>query len=255
MDTHPNPPRWVPDPTGRHQYRYWDGAQWTDHVSDHGVTSTESVTATGPVAPVGGVPPAYEPSYQPSYQYVTQGWVTDPTKVMGRRYGAFFIDGLLVVAVVALLFFSFATRYTVAQALTDPACHYASDSSNQVSCDNRFVITTNNTVYELRSDGSGYFIGFLLAFDGLYFAVLQGLIGATLGKLATGVRVVQADGSPPGVLRAAVRSLLFLVDGPFTIYICGVVTTATSRGHRRVGDMAAGTYVVAKERAGEPVVV
>ncbi|GAA1503250.1 AIM24 family protein [Nocardioides humi] len=31
---------WHPDPTGRHELRYWDGAQWTDHVSDQGVQST-----------------------------------------------------------------------------------------------------------------------------------------------------------------------------------------------------------------------
>ena len=27
---------WHPDPTGRHQYRYWDGARWTDWVADGG---------------------------------------------------------------------------------------------------------------------------------------------------------------------------------------------------------------------------
>jgi hypothetical protein len=27
---------WSPDPTGRHQYRYWDGARWTDWVADGG---------------------------------------------------------------------------------------------------------------------------------------------------------------------------------------------------------------------------
>lgn len=32
---------WHPDPTGRHQLRYWDGAAWTTHVSDNGVTATD----------------------------------------------------------------------------------------------------------------------------------------------------------------------------------------------------------------------
>lgn len=32
---------WQPDPTGRHDYRYWDGAQWTDHVSDNGVVASD----------------------------------------------------------------------------------------------------------------------------------------------------------------------------------------------------------------------
>ena len=33
------PPEWLPDPTRRHELRYWDGARWSDHVSDRGVTS------------------------------------------------------------------------------------------------------------------------------------------------------------------------------------------------------------------------
>ena len=27
-------PQWASDPSGRHRYRYWDGEQWTGHVSD-----------------------------------------------------------------------------------------------------------------------------------------------------------------------------------------------------------------------------
>ena len=36
------PPQWYPDPSGRHELRYWDGGAWTDHVSDHGVTATDA---------------------------------------------------------------------------------------------------------------------------------------------------------------------------------------------------------------------
>lgn len=32
---------WQPDPTGRHQYRWWDGTSWAAHVSDGGVTSQD----------------------------------------------------------------------------------------------------------------------------------------------------------------------------------------------------------------------
>jgi len=45
------PASWHPDPTGRHELRYWDGSAWTDHVSDHGVTGTDPVDA--PAAPDG----------------------------------------------------------------------------------------------------------------------------------------------------------------------------------------------------------
>ncbi|MDN5746875.1 MAG: DUF2510 domain-containing protein, partial [Nocardioidaceae bacterium] len=34
---------WHPDPTGRHELRYWDGNQWTEHVADQGVQSTSPV--------------------------------------------------------------------------------------------------------------------------------------------------------------------------------------------------------------------
>lgn len=40
--THPDP-EWRPDPSGRHELRYWDGAAWTVHVSDSSVTSTDPV--------------------------------------------------------------------------------------------------------------------------------------------------------------------------------------------------------------------
>ena len=34
----PAPPAaWRPDPTGRHEHRYWDGSTWTEHVSDGGL--------------------------------------------------------------------------------------------------------------------------------------------------------------------------------------------------------------------------
>jgi uncharacterized protein YxjI len=42
------PANWHPDPTGRHELRYWDGSAWTDHVSDQGVTGTDSVDAPPP---------------------------------------------------------------------------------------------------------------------------------------------------------------------------------------------------------------
>ena len=35
------PPGWLTDPMQRHQYRYWDGTQWTAAVSDDGAQSTD----------------------------------------------------------------------------------------------------------------------------------------------------------------------------------------------------------------------
>lgn len=56
------PPGWYPDPTGRHQHRYWQSTGWTDTVADDGRTAhdppmltlsgaTGSPTAPAPWAP------------------------------------------------------------------------------------------------------------------------------------------------------------------------------------------------------------
>ena len=34
---------WLPDPRQRHEFRYWDGANWTDHVSDAGLAGIDPV--------------------------------------------------------------------------------------------------------------------------------------------------------------------------------------------------------------------
>lgn len=45
---------WKPDPTGRHELRYWDGTSWTDHVSDAGVSVSDPLQA----APTSSAPSA-----------------------------------------------------------------------------------------------------------------------------------------------------------------------------------------------------
>jgi Protein of unknown function (DUF2510) len=39
------PAGWKADPTGRHQFRYWDGFQWTENVADAGAQSRDAVSA------------------------------------------------------------------------------------------------------------------------------------------------------------------------------------------------------------------
>jgi putative membrane protein len=35
------PAGWYEDPSGQHQYRYWDGNKWTENVGDHGATALD----------------------------------------------------------------------------------------------------------------------------------------------------------------------------------------------------------------------
>ena len=235
MSTPENPPRWAPDPLGRHHYRYWDGAAWTDHVSDNGIVGLDP--------PVAAAPPA-------------ASWVEaamprrDPTAVLGRRYGAFFIDAAVCTVVFALLFFPFATRRTRAETLRLPGCHLSVNDSSRVECDNRAVFQIGDTVYEANG---GAFLGLAVLFTFLYFGVVEGLFGGSFGKHLTRTRVVTEDGRVIGIPRSLARWALFAIDGPLSLFLCGIITSAVSRGHRRLGDMAARTYVVGTADAGRPI--
>jgi uncharacterized RDD family membrane protein YckC len=83
--------------------------------------------------------------------------------------------------------------------------------------------------------------------------LLQGLTGASVDMFVTGARVVKPDGSRPGIGRAFVRNLLWIVDGINLILPIGLWVAMFSRGHRRIGDMVANTYVVKSRFAGYPV--
>jgi uncharacterized RDD family membrane protein YckC len=80
----------------------------------------------------------------------------------------------------------------------------------------------------------------------LYFPVTEGLTGRSLGKLVTGTKVVTVAGHRPGVLRALVRTLTRLVEvNPLLLGgTPAAIAVLASRNHQRLGDMAAGTYVV-----------
>ncbi len=41
------PPAWHPDPTGRHDHRWWDGTRWTEHVADAGVSAVDPLDTSG----------------------------------------------------------------------------------------------------------------------------------------------------------------------------------------------------------------
>ncbi|MGW9214678.1 RDD family protein [Embleya sp. NPDC055664] len=75
--------------------------------------------------------------------------------------------------------------------------------------------------------------------------------GRSLGKLALGLRVVRDDGGPIRFRHALVRALLgFFVDF-WTTFGCGAVfSSMASTNGKRLGDMAAGTFVVRERTPG-----
>lgn len=85
-------------------------------------------------------------------------------------------------------------------------------------------------------------LGLLIA----YFPLTEGLAGRSLGKVVTGTVVVTAEGTPPGVARATVRTLTRVLEVNPCLFggVPAGVVVLTSRHHQRLGDMAARTYVV-----------
>jgi uncharacterized RDD family membrane protein YckC len=133
--------------------------------------------------------------------------------VTGRRIVATFIDGIVLSAIYSL--FRSAAGLPVQQ-------HDTLDFT------------------QLSTGGN---VGWLLGVA-IYYVVLEGLFGRTLGKLVTGIKVVsEADGRAPGIGRALLRTVLRLIDGLFG-YLLGLIIVVNSSRRRRLGDMAADTLVV-----------
>jgi len=103
-------------------------------------------------------------------------------------------------------------------------------------------LRTDDSAFDLTTLSAGN--GWLLLVIVLYYVLLEGLTGRTLGKLVTGIKVVDAEtGGRPGLLSGLVRTALRLVDG-LCAYLVGFLVVVNSDRRRRLGDMAAKTLVV-----------
>ena len=174
----------------------------------------------------------------------------DPTAVIGRRVVATLIDGALVIGPTIALATSqmeYITRERVGSRFDD-YCDLYTERFNgtcvQIGDRAYFSDTTANP------GGLGFF-----GLSIILLVVLQGLTGWTVGKLLTGLRTVKEDGSPPGIGRAFARWILLLIDGLPCIPLVGFICALSTQGHRRVGDMAAKTFVVRSRAAGQPILV
>jgi uncharacterized RDD family membrane protein YckC len=174
----------------------------------------------------------------------------DPTAVVGRRIVAYLIDGLLVL-IALLVVLSMSKHDTFTNAPAD-ACSILrarhAGGSYHVTC---LHILSRGWLWK-RSD-------FLIAVDVAAFVgilnivVLQAVTGSSAGKHALGLVVVDVHGDPAGFGRTIVRSLLLVLDGG--IFPIGWIAVLSTRLHRRIGDLAAGTFVVAKASAGQPIAI
>jgi len=91
-------------------------------------------------------------------------------------------------------------------------------------------------------------VGFALLF--LYPMILEATWGGrTVGKYVLGLRVVTVEGGPARMRHTAIRSMLQLIDVFATVGGAAVMAALTSEHGQRLGDMAAGTYVIRERRS------
>ncbi|HZP95028.1 MAG TPA: RDD family protein [Candidatus Limnocylindria bacterium] len=82
-----------------------------------------------------------------------------------------------------------------------------------------------------------------------YFVLLEWLWqGQTVGKRIYGLRVIRDDGAPAGFIAVLIRNLLRIVDFLPAFYGLGLLTIIVTPRSQRLGDLAAGTYVVRAPR-------
>jgi uncharacterized RDD family membrane protein YckC len=79
-----------------------------------------------------------------------------------------------------------------------------------------------------------------------YFVLLEGLAGATVGKVVVGIRVRRPDGHRIGLGAAAIRNVARIVDAfPYVIpYLVGGIAVMRSETKQRLGDRWGTTVVI-----------
>jgi uncharacterized RDD family membrane protein YckC len=139
----------------------------------------------------------------------------DTTDVLGRRIGAFVIDAILLTIVFVVI-------------------GVASGGGKA---------SHGHAAVHLDTSATLAWIAAMYA----YYFVCEATTGQTLGKKLLGVRVAKLDGAKAGPGPVLVRTVLRLVDALPILYVVGLISVlATGRERRqRVGDLAAGTTVVA----------
>lgn len=160
-----------------------------------------------------------------------------PTKVVGRRVGAFILDDFIALVPGLIVFMMIAEHSQTPEGYLGISMNMTIGGSSVVWL---------NDVWTLTGGVANLFNAVVLLYLLGYLVVLPGLTGWTLGKRLVGVRVVGRDGLPPGVPRSFLRQLLWIVDDfPYLIPgLTGFIVAMTSKTNQRVGDMVASTWVI-----------
>ena len=163
-----------------------------------------------------------------------------PTSVAGQRFLAYIIDSLVISAAIVIFWLLLTDK--LPKDTIDPS------SGGFDIGDKRYAFSEENggkrTLWAILS----------LATVVVVSIVIPGIKGSSPGRAAAGIRLVDAQGRPPGVLRSFLRWVLWIVDQfPYFVPLVGWICVLATKKNQRVGDMAAKTYTVKKEFAGQPL--
>lgn len=92
--------------------------------------------------------------------------------------------------------------------------------------------------------GFGLMLVLFFLIEWFYPVLFEMRQGATPGKKAMGLEVIQENGTPLSWSASLIRNLLRAADFLPFLYAAGLVSMLLSRNFQRLGDLAAGTLVV-----------
>ncbi len=188
-------------------------------VTSPGAKYCEGCGAALTVKPVHSAPAfAPAPGYQAPRVYVP--YTQTPYQGVAIRFVAILIDTVIIAIIASILSAPF----------------------------NAFAVITNSASGTVTFSFAGVLGGLVsLAVFMLYFTLLEGHYGQTVGKMAVKIKVVrEADGAPIDYSQAAVRTILrFLDEIPYFIpYLLGAILIWSSEEKQRLGDRVGHTVVV-----------
>lgn len=89
-------------------------------------------------------------------------------------------------------------------------------------------------------------VGIVTAVILSYFIFAEAMLGSTLGKFVSQIKVANDAGQRITLLASTIRNLMRLIDA-IGFYLVGAISVIVTKRSQRLGDLAAGTVVVRRE--------
>jgi uncharacterized RDD family membrane protein YckC len=154
---------------------------------------------------------------------------------IGRRFLAYFVDKLVQFGFIIVLALTVGLLIYAAGLLPE-GWNHLNQLKNMLS---QWFFAVAILTYGI------IIIGYFILFEYLWN-------GSTPGKRWQNIRVIRKDGLPISLLDSVVRNILRLIDILGEVYPLGLIVMFLDSRNRRLGDMVAGTLVIAETEVQRP---